>query len=130
MRCLAIRSRHRLPTKAPRLCTCGRTVQAGARCICAATRKATSDRRRPSAAARGYDAAWSKARATHLARHPYCACGERATLVDHIVSIRKAPHRRLDPTNFESMCARCHGRKTARVDGSFGRSRDVDSSDL
>ncbi|WP_244396197.1 HNH endonuclease [Afipia carboxidovorans] len=41
--------------------------------------------------------------------------------MDHIESIRRAPHRRLDVTNLQSMCAVCHGRKTARFDGSFGR---------
>lgn len=111
-----------MPTKTPRLCACGRVVPAGERCVCAAARKAASDRDRPSAAARGYDGDWRAARAKHLARSPWCAeCGEQATLVDHVVSIRKAPHRRLDPTNFASMCAHCHGRKTASVDGSFGR---------
>ncbi|MEF2548536.1 HNH endonuclease signature motif containing protein, partial [Aurantimonas sp. E1-2-R+4] len=107
-----------MPSKGPRLCPCGRTVPAGRPCPCAARRKAESDANRPSPAARGYDAAWREARANHLARNPLCvSCGQPATLVDHIASIRKAPHRRLDPTNFASMCAPCHGRKTAAVDG-------------
>lgn len=112
-----------MPSAAPRFCTCGRhVVPAKQMCPCAKARKAKSDSDRPSARARGYDGAWEAARARHLARHPACVdCGEPATLVDHIISIRKAPHRRLDPTNFASMCAVCHGRKTARVDGSFGR---------
>lgn len=111
-----------MPRKGPRLCPCGRLVLAGQRCICAQARKAASDKARPTSTARGYDEDWRRVRAAHLARHPMCViCGERATLVDHIESIRKAPHRRLDPTNFQSMCARCHGRKSAAVDGSFGR---------
>lgn len=111
-----------MPRAAPRYCACGRIVPAGQQCPCAKARKAQSDASRPSARARGYDAAWEKARARWLAAHPACvSCGEPATLVDHIVSIRRAPERRLDPTNFASMCATCHGRKTAAVDGSFGR---------
>ncbi|RVD50042.1 HNH endonuclease signature motif containing protein [Mesorhizobium sp. M7A.F.Ca.ET.027.03.2.1] len=111
-----------MPSKGPRLCACGRVVPPGLTCVCAKARKATADSKRPSARARGYDGDWQAARAKHLASHPSCVeCGEPATLVDHIVSIRKAPHRRLDPTNFASMCPTCHGRKTAAVDGSFGR---------
>lgn len=120
-----------MPIAAPRFCTCGRhVVPAGKRCPCAKARKARSDGSRPSARARGYDGAWEVARARHLSRHPACVdCGEPATLVDHIVSIRKAPHRRLDPTNYQSMCATCHGRKTAAVDGSFGRANNEERKD-
>lgn len=112
-----------MPSRGARFCTCGRhTVPSGQRCPCAEQRKAASDADRPSASRRGYDAEWRAARDDHLARHPICVvCGSKASLVDHVVSIRKAPHRRLDPTNFQSMCATCHGRKTAAVDGSFGR---------
>ncbi|MCM5691435.1 HNH endonuclease [Sinorhizobium meliloti] len=111
-----------MPRKAPRICACGRVVPAGLQCSCAKARKAASDAARPPPSTRGYDGAWREARAKHLARFPDCLeCGEHATLVDHVVSIRKAPHRRLDPTNFQSMCPSCHGRKTAAVDGSFGR---------
>ncbi|PLU38048.1 hypothetical protein BMJ27_07470 [Sinorhizobium medicae] len=111
-----------MPRKTPRICACGRVVPAGQQCVCAKARKAASDAARPTAAARGYDGDWRAARAKHLARYPDCVeCGDHATLVDHVVSIRKAPHRRLDPTNFASMCPTCHGRKTAAVDGSFGR---------
>lgn len=108
-----------MPSAAPRFCECGRyTVPAGHQCPCAKRRKAA----RSSAWARGYDADWQAARAAHLAAHPACVeCGEPATLVDHVISIRKAPHLRLDPFNFASMCASCHGRKTTRVDGGFGR---------
>lgn len=112
-----------MPTAAPRYCTCGQhVVPAGKPCPCAIARKASSDADRPSPQARGYDATWRELRAQWLALHPDCVdCGDPATLVDHIISIRKAPQRRLDPTNFASMCGPCHGRKTARVDGSFGR---------
>jgi hypothetical protein len=52
------------------------------------------DKRRPSAAGRGYTAAWRKARAAFLVQHPWCElcakAGNRtpATVVDH-----RTPHR-------------------------------------
>lgn len=72
-------------------------------------RKAKHDTKRPSARARGYDREWETARADYLAAYPSCRrCGQKATLVDHIIPIRKAPHRRLDRTNFQSLCTPCH----------------------
>lgn len=72
-------------------------------------RKARADAKRPNARARGYDREWEKARADWLAAYPSCVrCGAKATLVDHIIPIRKAPHRRLDRTNFQSLCTPCH----------------------
>ena len=72
-------------------------------------RKARHDSKRPSARARGYDREWEAARAQYLAAHPSCRrCGAKASLVDHIIPIRKAPHRRLDRTNFQSLCTACH----------------------
>jgi 5-methylcytosine-specific restriction enzyme A len=56
--------------------------------------KRALDRERPSAARRGYDGRWRKARAEFLAEHPLCAhCLAEgrltpATVVDHVV-----PHR-------------------------------------
>ena len=79
-------------------------------------RKARHDAKRPSARARGYDAEWEKARADYLAAYPSCRrCGQKAVLVDHIQTIRTAPHRRLDRTNFQSLCTPCHsGAKQAQ----------------
>jgi 5-methylcytosine-specific restriction endonuclease McrA len=72
-------------------------------------RKARADARRPSRQARGYDAEWEKARAEWLLAYPSCKrCGAPATLVDHVVPIKVAPHRRLDRTNFQSLCTPCH----------------------
>jgi 5-methylcytosine-specific restriction endonuclease McrA len=72
-------------------------------------RKAAFDRKRGTSAQRGYDAEWQAARSAWLAAYPSCRrCGQRATVVDHIESIRKAPHRRLDRTNFMSLCTPCH----------------------
>ncbi|MCR5856571.1 HNH endonuclease [Mesorhizobium sp. J428] len=72
-------------------------------------RKARADAKRPNARARGYDREWEQARSDYLAAYPSCQrCGARATLVDHKTSIRKAPHRRLDRTNFMALCTPCH----------------------
>jgi 5-methylcytosine-specific restriction protein A len=72
-------------------------------------RKSKADKKRPSRQERGYDAEWDKARTEWLAAYPSCRrCGAKATLVDHIQTIRDAPHRRLDRTNFQSLCTRCH----------------------
>lgn len=43
--------------------------------------------------------------------------------MDHVVPVRVAPDRRLDPTNLRTLCAPCHARKTAREDGGFGNAR-------
>jgi len=103
-----------MPISAPRVCgLCGGVHAHGVRCQKAmardAERKARADAKRPNARARGYDREWEKARAEYLAAYPSCRrCGARAVLVDHIVSIRKAPHRRLDRTNFQALCTPCH----------------------
>lgn len=104
-----------MPVRAPRLCRCGHRVAHGALCPCErraeAERKARFDKGRPSAAARGYDADWRKLRAAHLKAHPFCVrCGAPARDVDHIEGVRKAPARRLDPTNLQSFCTPCHSR--------------------
>lgn len=103
-----------MATRAPRVCgNCNGIHASGERCPKAIAmdgeRKARNDRKRPSARARGYDAEWQKARADWLAVYPSCRrCGGKATLVDHVVSIKIAPHRRLDRTNFQSLCTGCH----------------------
>lgn len=73
------------------------------------------EQQRGSRQARGYDAEWDALRARHLAAHPWCAdgCGLRAMDVDHIETVRTAPHRRLDPTNLRSFAHGCHTRRTA-----------------
>ena len=65
---------------------------------------------------------WRKARAEFLARHRFCVeCGAPATVVDHIVPHRGDPIIFWDRSRWQPMCATCHGRKTARFDGGFGR---------
>lgn len=56
----------------------------------------------------------------HLLAHPLCAfCWSKgltvaATVADHIETVRDAPHRRLDPTNLQSLCKPCHDRERQR----------------
>jgi 5-methylcytosine-specific restriction endonuclease McrA len=103
-----------MPVRAPRVCGhCGGVHKSGERCPKAAAaareRKARHDAQRPTARERGYDSEWEKARREYLAAYPSCRrCGGRATVVDHVVSIRTAPHRRLDRTNFQALCTPCH----------------------
>ena len=90
-------------------------------------KRAREDAYRGSAVSRGYDERWRRARASFLASHPLCGeCSNEgrvtaATVVDHIVSIRLAPHRRLDPTNLRSLCKRHHDARTMRDQVPRGR---------
>jgi len=72
---------------------------------------------RRSRQARGYDRAWFKLRARHLHAFPLCrVCGAKGIAVDHIVRLRVAPHRRLDPTNLQTLCHHHHSLVTAAFD--------------
>lgn len=102
-----------------------------------------SDERRGSAAERGYDSKWRKAREGYLRNHPLCECADcksngivrAASVVDHIVphklkdaldsgdanAIARARALFWDKSNWQPMSKPCHDRKTAREDGGFGR---------
>lgn len=75
---------------------------------------------RGTAAERGYDHRWRKARAAHLAEHPLCVeCLKvgsvtAATDVDHIVPHRGDSELFWKEGNLQSLCGMCHKRKTAR----------------
>lgn len=75
------------------------------------------DKKRPNSYQRGYDEDWAKVRKEFLRKHPTCWCGEPATEVDHIQTIREAPGRRLDVTNLRALCKRHHSRRTMRDQG-------------
>ena len=78
-----------------------------------------ADRRRGTAAQRGYDGRWQRLRAHKLRANPVCEECERqgrvtpAREVDHIepFTSRQDP-RRLDWDNLQSLCNPCHQRKT------------------
>ncbi|MRV72551.1 HNH endonuclease [Duganella sp. FT92W] len=124
---------------------CGELLDQPGYCSKHSLDRSKADReQRGSAAERGYDNAWAKARAAYLAKHPLCVtcCKEgrsvAATVVDHI-----RPHRlkqaidsgnaatielarRLfwdSANNWQSMCKPHHDQKTATQDGGFGHRR-------
>jgi len=76
-----------------------------------------------------YDAPWRRLRDWWIGNNPLCAaCSTEdwpvsATDVDHIVPVVQAPDRRLDPTNLQSLCRSCHGRKT--YGETLGKARDT-----
>ena len=96
-----------MPMRAPSICGCGRTVPAGERCPCKPARQDT----RPSAAARGYDREFREKARAFLRHHPQCACGAPATLVMHVISIRKRPDLRLDERNWRPGCRSCNAKQ-------------------
>lgn len=113
-----------VPYNPPRPCVhpgCPALVRGGNRC----TRhlrevRRQADSRRGSSAARGYGAAWQRARARFLRANPFCVeCRkegriEVATVVDHIVPHRGDPERFWDEANWQPLCKPHHDRKTAR----------------
>lgn len=105
-----------MPTRAPKICRCGRKVAYGTQCVCAAQRKAMHDRRRPSPSRRGYDQGWRDAAKSFLGEpgHDRCDCGATATLVRHVISIRRRPDLRLVKSNWRPGCVRCNAIDAAR----------------
>lgn len=110
-----------MTTGAPRVCACGmEVVPYGQSCSCAKERKAAADKARPSPSGRGYDRTWQKVRRAFVIAFPTCStegCGAATTDVDHIKSIREAPHLRLEWSNLRAFCHPCHSRHTARTQG-------------
>lgn len=97
-----------MPIRAPRICSCGKTVPYGAMCGCQIRRKALLDRERPNARERGYDSKWEKARRAFLADHPTCSCGAQATVVHHGVPHRGDMKLFWDRKLWRPRCASCH----------------------
>jgi 5-methylcytosine-specific restriction protein A len=77
---------------------------------------------RASAALRGYDAEWRKARKLFLVSNPLCVqCAAEgrvvpATVVDHITPHKGNNRLFWDEGNWQPLCATHHNRKTARHD--------------
>lgn len=67
---------------------------------------------------RGYSNEWSRSRAAFLRLNPACAehlkRGDfaRATVVDHVEPHRGDQRLFWDRSNWQPLCAQCHGRKT------------------
>ncbi|NQX68474.1 HNH endonuclease [Paenibacillus alba] len=85
------------------------------------------ERERGSAAQRGYDSAWRKARLHFLKKHPLCVhCDNEgsigaATVVDHIKPHKGDKGLFWERANWQPLCKRHHDIKTATEDGGFGR---------
>jgi 5-methylcytosine-specific restriction protein A len=68
---------------------------------------------------------WRKIRNAWLNDHPFCFQCEKngvvkiATVLDH----KDGDANNNDESNYQSLCASCHSRKTARFDGGFGNDR-------
>lgn len=84
------------------------------------------DQERGTAAQRGYNARWRRARKRFLAANPLCVeCKKEgrltpATVVDHIIPHKGDMKLFWDERNWQALCKRCHDRKTAKEDGGFG----------
>lgn len=64
-----------------------------------------------------YDRDWFKLRAKFLRAFPTCrVCSAPSHHVDHIVTIRQAPERRLDWGNLQALCATHHMQLTQAFD--------------
>jgi HNH endonuclease len=81
-----------------------------------------------------YDWKWEQMARRWLRAHPICAvarCGKPARHVDHIVNVKAALYRRLDPTNLQSLCHGCHNRLTKAYDaGSIRGACDAEGMPL
>lgn len=78
------------------------------------------DRYRGTAAQRGYDGQWRKARLGFLRKHPLCVYClkvdkiEAATVVDHIEPHKGDKELFWRRSNWQSLCKVCHDAKTAK----------------
>lgn len=85
------------------------------------------DKYRGTAAQRGYDSKWRKARTRFLSINQLCVeCYKDskltvATVVDHIIPHKGDYKLFWDETNWQPLCKRHHDTKTATKDGGFGR---------
>lgn len=90
---------------------CPRLVVVPGRCTEHRRARQDYDSRRGNSNERGYDYAWQQRRKAHLHDNPWCVmCGQTATDVDHIVPVRDGGSS--EPGNLQSLCHRCHSRKT------------------
>ena len=77
---------------------------------------------RKSAAKRGYDSRWQKARAGYLRSHPLCVMCEKqgktrpATLVDHIVPHKGDSDLFWNKGNWQALCKTCHDSHKKRLE--------------
>lgn len=104
-----------MPLSPKRICNrCGMAYQG--RCQCRPAAKAAEQR--GTSAQRGYGFKWQQAREGWLRNHPLCVECEKdgriepAVVVDHIDPHRGDMVKFWDAGNWQSLCVRCHNRKT------------------
>lgn len=120
-----------MPMSAPRICThagCDK-LTSGSRCV-----DHPYSHNNRSAKAKDYNrlyktARWLRVRKSWLIRHPICVdCESRdvvrpATIIDHIIAHDGDVVLFWDSTNYQSLCVKCHNRKTSRHDRRDRQSR-------
>lgn len=76
-----------------------------------------ADERRGTAAQRGYDSRWRKAREGYLRSHPLCAECERQGRVTPATVVHHIDHNQWnnDPSNYEALCRECHEKHHKRI---------------
>jgi 5-methylcytosine-specific restriction protein A len=101
--------------RTPTVCTtptCQNRTQHGRCAQCRAARD-----KRPSAAARGYDAKWRRTRGRYLQLHPTCeepGCTEPAIDVHHLDGLGPLGPRGHQHHNLLALCKTHHSQRTAR----------------
>jgi len=116
--------RANMPTRKKKACPrCGKTIDAS-QTYCEKHKKERAgeraeylrkkDAQRANSNSRGYNYKWQQARASFLRKYPYCDCGAKATVVDHIIPHRGDMKLFWDKSNWQPLCKKCHDAKTAR----------------
>lgn len=101
---------------------------------CKRKKGTTYEKRRRSAAKRGYDRRWRKARLHFLSKNPLCVlCLENdriepALIVDHIQPHRGDMRLFWDVNNWQALCKSCHDKKTIE-ETKERRRKQYDSND-
>lgn len=114
-----------MPTRAPRICSCGKLVASGQRCACRRAAARALDAERGTAAQRGYGARWQRESKAFLAEpgHERCACGcgRPADMVDHIRAVKGDMALFWSRSNWQPFARICNTRKAIATEGGFGR---------
>jgi len=120
-----------MPGKPKRPCRwpgCPEVIEGGGWCDAHKKQhRQADDRRRGSAASRGYGARWRKASRQFLRENPLCRHHQQqgivkaATVTDHTIPHKGDQDLFWDRNNWQPLCDECHNIKTATEDGGFGR---------